>query len=93
MDKFPIQLVMTILALALVLVLAWIILRALSATGLTRSRTGRLKIKETLALGARERIVLIEHDEHEYLVGVSSGSINLIEKKPAKRTSTNLSSD
>lgn len=77
---------MTIIALALVLVLAWIILRALSSSGLTRSRTGRLQIKETLALGARERIVLVQHDDHDYLIGVSSGSINLLEKKPTTTT-------
>lgn len=83
MDNFPIQLLMTIIALALVLALAWIILKVLSSSGMTRSRTGRLQIKETLALSARERVVLIQHDDHEYLIGVSSGAVNLIEKKPA----------
>ncbi|MBX2825491.1 MAG: flagellar biosynthetic protein FliO [Gammaproteobacteria bacterium] len=73
---------MTILALALVLVLAWLILKALASSGMAKTRSGRVRITETLPLGTRERLVIVEHDGHEYLLGVSSASVNLLEKKP-----------
>ena len=88
MDNFPVALLMTVLALALVLALAWIILRAVAAAGLGKSRGGRLRVLESLPLGPRERLVLVRHDDHEYLVGVSAGNVSLLEKKPGRPSST-----
>jgi len=77
---------MTIAALALVLALAWLLLKMLAAGGVAKSRSGRLRIRDTIALGTRERLVVVEHDNHEYLIGVASGAVTLLEKKPVAST-------
>ncbi|MEE9335086.1 MAG: flagellar biosynthetic protein FliO [Granulosicoccaceae bacterium] len=69
------SIIMTMIALAFVLVAAWLILRGVSSMGMTKSRGGRLEILETIAVGSRERIVMIRCDDKEYLIGVTANNI------------------
>lgn len=75
MNNSVTTLVLTIVALAVVLVIAWLILRALAAMGLAKNNSGRLRIVESVPVGTRERLVLVELDSREYLIGVSTGGL------------------
>ena len=81
---FPLSLLTTLLALAGVLALAWVLLRAFARfAGVRGGGEGRLQIVRSVAVGARERVVLLRHDGHDYLLGVSAGGITLLERSPS----------
>lgn len=74
--------VATVLALLLVLGLAWLVLRTLrrlqpSLSG--RAGAGPVVLHST-GLGPRERLVLVRHRGREYLLGVSTGSVAVIDR-------------
>jgi len=73
------SIIITMAALTLVLVAAWLILRGVSSMGMTKSRGGRLEITETIAVGSRERIVIIRCDDKELLLGVTANSIQQLD--------------
>jgi flagellar biosynthetic protein FliO len=69
----------------LVLLLAWVALRLLSRTVHGRGGGGAgdvLRVERVLALGARERLVLVRHGERQLLLGVTAGSIRLLQSRP-----------
>jgi flagellar biosynthetic protein FliO len=71
----------TLLALVSVLVLAWFIIRLLARIGIGKtSSNSRLRIRQSVPIGARERLVLLEFDGNEYLLGVTAGSISVLER-------------
>lgn len=68
-------------ALLLVLLLAWMLLR-----WLRRSHSGGAlregpRVTRSVALGSRERLVVVEHRGMEYLLGVTSASVSVIERR------------
>ncbi len=72
----------TILALATVLVLAWFVVRILARLGVGKSAGNtRMRIIQSLPTGARERIVLLEFDGKQYLLGVTAGGISVLERR------------
>jgi len=72
----------TILALATVLVLAWFVVRILARLGVGKSAGGtRMRIIQSLPVGTRERIVLLEFDGKHYLLGVTTGGISVLERR------------
>jgi len=75
LDNFPTTLLLTMFALAIVLVVAWLILRGLASMGIAKNRDGRLKIVENIPVGTRERIVVLQFNSREYLIGVTANSI------------------
>lgn len=74
----------TIIALAVVLGLAWVSLRALrrwqdrGLGGRDGAAERQIRFIRALPVGQRERLVLIEAEGELMLVGVSSGSISLL---------------
>lgn len=79
------QLGSTALALALVLALAWLALRALKKLQ-SRSTGGGgnpMQVLRSAALGPRERLVTVRYRDREYLLGVATGGVNLIDSWPA----------
>jgi flagellar biosynthetic protein FliO len=75
------ELMSTVLALLLVLALAWLLLR-----WLRRSQTGGTlrdgpQVLRSVSVGARERLVVVEHHGVEYLLGVTAASISVIERR------------
>ncbi len=73
-----------LLALVLVLLLAWGVLKLLSrgmhGAGPGRGAAAALRVERVLSLGARERLVLVRHGEVQLLLGVTAGSIRLLDR-------------
>ena len=89
--SFGVTLLWTLAATVIVAVVAWIALGLLRRVlqsgrpgGSSRSRAGgrRLRIVQSLPLGTRERAVLIEDGEREYLLGVAAGGVRLLASQP-----------
>ncbi|MDT9000937.1 flagellar biosynthetic protein FliO [Paucibacter sp. APW11] len=76
----------TVLALSLVLGLAWLLLRAWRSVQRPGTRAGAdtqtLRFVRALPVGARERVVLIEHAGERWMLGVSAGSVNVLARWP-----------
>ena len=81
--EFGLELFVTVAALVAVLVLAWFAIRSLAQVAGTRGGAGRMRLLQSTAVGSRERIVLLSFDGHEYLLGVTPGGINLLDKRSA----------
>ena len=82
MNDFPLSLLFTIFALALVLVIAWFAIRMLAKLGNGQMKNNRIKLTHTLPIGARERLVLVDCDDTTYFLGVTANGISVIDKKP-----------
>lgn len=80
MSNFSVSFLFTMLALVVVLVLAWLVLRGLSKMTVSKSRTGRIEVLDSVPLGARERLVLVKCDQQEYLLGVTANNINRLDQ-------------
>jgi flagellar protein FliO/FliZ len=73
-----------LLVLAAIGVCAWLVRR----TPLVR-RTGKiLKVKDSLSLGARERLLVVHFENRELLLGVNSQRITLLSECDASRETT-----
>lgn len=72
------------LALAFVLALAWLFLKLLHRASTMRSSqaSAPLQIVQSLALGGRERVLVVRSGEHEYLLGVTPSQVQLLDKRP-----------
>lgn len=73
-------LLFAVVALAVVLALAWLLLKGLAALGQRGSANAPMRIKATLPLGSRERLIVVEYRDNDYLLGVSSGTITKIDR-------------
>jgi flagellar biosynthetic protein FliO len=93
MNGFPINLLFTILALVLVLILAWFAIRMLALMTSGKLRNGRLRVTYTMPLGSREKLVLVECDDREYLLGVTANGISLIDQQTVNHLPTSPASD
>ncbi len=68
-----------LLVLGIIGICTWLVKR----TPLAR-RTGKgLAVKESLPLGARDRLIVVRFEERELLIGVNSNSISLLSERPA----------
>ena len=82
------QLGSTALALALVLALAWLALRALKQFQNRGERSGGgnrgngVQVLRSVGLGPRERLVTVRYRDREYLLGVATGGVSLIDSWP-----------
>jgi len=85
MKNYANELLFMLFALAIVIALAWIILRTLKSIHPGQHKNGKLNILLSLPLSARERIVLIQYQDHEYLLGITAGSISLLDKSPVTK--------
>ena len=80
MTSFPYTLVFAVFALAFVLVLAWFILKAISALTLRSARKGDIQIKTITPVGARERLVIATYRNNDYLLGITQHTVQLLDK-------------
>lgn len=82
------QVVATVLALGLVLGLAWVVLRTLRRLqpNLGSAVEHPPQVVYSAGLGPRERLVLVRHRNREYLLGVSAGGVSLIDRWEANGT-------
>ena len=79
------SLLVTALALAFVLALAWLFLRLLKRVTSLRTADGRLppQVVQAVSLGNRERVIVLRHGGAEYLLGVTANQITLLDKQAA----------
>ena len=79
------QVVQIILALVLVLALVVALGWGAQRLRLTKGTTGRhIKIVDTLALGARERLMLVDVDGERVLIGIASGRLERLHAMGAR---------
>lgn len=86
------SLLVTMLALAFVLALAWLFLRLLKRATTLRAVDGRVppQVLKAVPLGGRERLVVVRDGEHEYVLGVTAASVSLIDKRAAAPAPTKV---
>lgn len=80
MENFATQLISTIAALILAIAVAWLALRALKRMQYGNTSGDELTFLRALPIGPRERVVLVEYRGEEYMLGVTSGGISLLQK-------------
>jgi len=71
----------TVLALAFVLLLAWLFLFSLKRFTKGHVQKTPLHIVQTLPLGGRERLLVVRYGMQEYVLGVTAHSIQVIDKR------------
>ena len=77
---FPLTLLITIVALVVVLAVAWFALRILASMYRSKPSGNKpVKILHTTAIGSRERLVLVQYRGRDILLGVSTGGISVID--------------
>jgi flagellar protein FliO/FliZ len=77
----------TLLALAFVLLLAWVLIRGWRRLqdygGRKPAEDGdALRFVRALPVGARERVVLLDHGGERWMLGVTAGGITLLARWP-----------
>jgi flagellar protein FliO/FliZ len=88
MESFALSFASMLLALALVLGLAWVVLRLLRArlqgprAPKTAAGHDTLRFVRALPVGTRERIVIVEHRGARWMLGVTAGGISTIAHWP-----------
>lgn len=84
MESFALSFASMLLALALVLALAWFVLKfmqrrlqpGVGAGGAAGAEA--LRFVRALPVGAKERVVIVEHRGQRWMLGVTAGGINTI---------------
>jgi len=83
MDSFALSFASMVLALAIVIALAWGVLRLMRARLQPRGTPGSasdeaLRFVRALPVGAKERVVIVEHRGERWMLGVTTGGISTI---------------
>lgn len=84
MNNFITELLFVIFALALVSLFAWLVFRAMKSMQPSKYKKGKIEMLASIPVGARERIIVIQHRNSEYMLGITSGGITVLDKFPAK---------
>ena len=82
MNNFPVTFLFTLVALVLLLVMAWLILKWLARLSVNKNGGEHLAVSSVLQLGSREKIVAVKYRNCELLLGVTGSSISLLDKQP-----------
>ena len=91
MESFLMSSLTMLVALAAVLAAAWLVLRLLRGRlpglgrpgGAAGQAEAPLRVVRALQLGTRERVVLVEHGNQRWLLGVTAGGISTVAHWPA----------
>ena len=80
-----------LLALAFVVALAWVVLRVMRARMQPRGASSGaaddgLRFVRALPVGAKERVVIVEHRGERWMLGVTTGAISTIAHWPREET-------
>jgi flagellar protein FliO/FliZ len=89
-DAAPLRVVVgLIVVIAAILLCGWLARR----TGVAgRTQGGAMRIVDSLNLGPRQRIVLVEVEDSWVVVGVTAGQMNVLHTLPAGDTASPLTS-
>jgi len=88
MESFALSFASMLLALAVVIGLAWFFLRLLRDRLQPRAKPGvvssddALRFVRALPVGAKERVVIVEHRGARWMLGVTAGGISTIAHWP-----------
>ena len=87
MESFALSFASMLLALAVVLALAWVVLKALRSRMQPRGPSGSatddaLRFVRALPVGTKERVVSGEHRGARWMLGVTAGGISTIAHWP-----------
>jgi len=99
MESFALSFASMLLALAVVIGIAWVALRLLRDRLQPRVKPGAvaaddaLRFVRALPVGAKERVVIVEHRGARWMLGVSAGGISTIAHWPAAAAATGASLD
>jgi flagellar protein FliO/FliZ len=93
MESFALSFASMLLALVIVLALAWVALRFLRSRMQPRGPQGTgsddaLRFVRALPVGTKERVVLVEHRGARWMLGVTAGGISTIAHWPLEAAST-----
>lgn len=88
MTDFPITLMYLFLSLALVLILAFFVLRFLSGIYSQRVLKGDIVVRSTYSLGSRQQLTVVTFRDKEYLLGVTQHNIQLLDSFQSNNDST-----
>ena len=93
MQDLMLNLASTVAALAFVLLLAWVLIRGWRRlqgfSGRSPADDGEaLRFVRALPVGARERVVLLDHAGERWMLGVTAGGISLLARWPHPATPT-----
>jgi flagellar protein FliO/FliZ len=94
MESFALSFASMLVALAVVIGLAWVALRLLRDRLQPRAKPGTpgaddaLRFVRALAVGAKERVVIVEHRGARWMLGVTAGGISTIAQWPTTASST-----
>lgn len=99
MESFVMSFLSMLVALAIVLAVAWVVLRLIR----DRMQGGRaagancagdaLRFVRSLPVGTRERVVIVEHRGERWMLGVSGGGISTIAHWPGTEGSSDATLD
>ena len=89
MESFALSFASMLLALVIVLGLAYVVLRILRSRMQPRGPKGSasdeaLRFVRALPVGAKERVVIVEHRGARWMLGVTAGGINTIASWPVE---------
>jgi len=93
MESFALSFASMLLALAVVIGLAWVALRLLRDRLQPRVKAGAaghddaLRFVRALPVGAKERVVIVEHRGARWMLGVAAGGVSTIAHWPAAQPS------
>lgn len=88
MESFALSFASMLLALGVVIVVAWFALRLLRDRLQPRAKASgagddMLRFVRALPVGAKERVVIVEHRGARWMLGVTAGGISTIAQWPA----------
>lgn len=89
MESFMLSFASMLLALVLVLAIAWLVLRLLRGrlqprAGNAKGGDNALRFVRALPVGTKERVVIVEHGGERWMLGVTAGGISTIAHWPAE---------
>lgn len=92
MESFALSFVSMLLALGVVLALAWVALRLLRnrmqpRAGADSGVDDALRFVRALPVGPKERVVIVEHRGARWMLGVTAGGISTIAQWPSSEGS------
>jgi flagellar protein FliO/FliZ len=92
MESFALSFASMLLALGVVIALAWFALRLLRDRMQPRVKDGSasddaLRFVRALPVGAKERVVIVEHRGARWMLGVTAGGISTLAQWPASSPS------
>jgi flagellar protein FliO/FliZ len=88
MESFLLSFLSMLVALAVVLTAAWLVLRLMRSRLQPRASKGAgpddtLRFVRALAVGTKERVVIVEHGGARWMLGVTAGGISTIAHWPS----------